>query len=341
VATTAPRRGTPASRGGSGAPPWNRATPAPVVLVSGPEDLLSGRAVDLIVSAVKARDPETDVQRLDASSYAPGMLRSAASPSLFGGTAVVVVDQAAAMNDDFLADALAYVTAADPEAVVVIRHSGGNRGKKLLDAIRAAGLPEYACPAITRDGDLVDFASAEFARASRPVPAAAVRALVDAVGSDVSQLAAACAQLVQDVDGTIDEATVARYYGTRVNATGFEVADAAIRADKAKALALVRHALVTGVDPVPLVAALAIKLRTLAKVGASRGRGIDPTRDLGIALWQVDKARKELQRWDAERLARAIEVVADADHAIKGGGRAPAFALERAVRRVAELAGDE
>ena len=323
------------------AQPWHRAAPAPLVLVSGPEELLGNRAVDLIVSAVKKRDPEADVQRVDASTYAKGSLLSAASPSLFGGTAVVVVEQAAAMNDDFLADALAFAASPDAEAVVIVRHGGGNRGKKLLDTMRAAAVPEYACPAITRDADLVDFVAAEFSRARQQAHAAAVRALVDAVGSDVSQLAAACAQLTQDVDGSIDEATVARYYGTRVNATGFNVADAAVAGDKARALSLVRHALETGVDPVPLVAAMAAKLRTLAKVGASRGRGLDPTRDLGIAPWQVDKSRRELRKWDADRLATAIEVVAAADHAVKGGGRAPAFAVERAVRRIAELAADE
>ena len=156
----------------------------------------------------------------------------------------------------------------------------------------------------------------------------------------MSQLAAACSQLVTDVEGSITEQAVSRYYGTRVNATGFAVADAAAVGDRAKALTLVRHALETGVDPVPLVAAIASKLRTLAKVGAARGRGVDPTRDLGIAPWQADRARRELRHWDADRLAAAIEAVAGADHAVKGGHRAPAFAVERLVRVVADLAAD-
>jgi len=327
-------------RGNAGAPPWHRAQPAPVVLVSGPEELLGSRALTLIVDAAKARDPETDVHRFEAATYTAGLLRSAASPSLFGGTALVIIEGAESMNDAFLADAIEYVAAPDPEAVVVVRHGGGNRGKRLLDAARAAGVPEYGCPAVTRDSDLVDFASAEFSRAGRTVSAAAVRALVDSVGSDVSQLAAACSQLTMDVDGGIDEAAVAKYYGTRVNATGFAVADAAVVGDRAKALSLVRHALETGTDPVPLVAAIAVKLRTLAKVGAARGRGVDPTRDLGIAPWQVDRARRELRKWDADRLASAIELVAAADHAVKGGDRAPAFTVERLVRQVSDLAAD-
>lgn len=320
------------------APAWHRAAPAPLVLVSGPEELLGSRAISLIVAAVKERDPELDVKRLDASTYSRGGLVAAASPSLFGGTAVVIIERAEAMNDDFLADSLAYSSSPEQDAVVVIRHGGGVRGKKLLDTMRSAGVPEYACLAVTKDAQLVDFVANEFSRGSRRASATAARALVDAVGGDISQLAAACAQLMSDVHGTIDDAAVAKYYGTRVNVTGFAVADAAIAGDAPKAIALVRHALETGVDPVPLVAALAAKLRTLAKVGASRGRGLDPTRDLGIAPWQVDKARRELRLWDADRLAAAIEEVAAADHAIKGAHRAPDFSVERAVRRVAELA---
>ncbi|GMA34225.1 hypothetical protein [Demequina litorisediminis] len=71
-------------------------------------------------------------------------------------------------------------------------------------------------------------------------------------------------------------------------------------------------------------------------MGAARGRRLDPTRDLGISPWQADRARRELQRWTADSLAQAIEAVATADAEIKGASRAPQFALERAVRTVAQ-----
>lgn len=319
------------------APTWHRARPSPVVHVSGPEDLLAARAIDLIGQALRKQSDALAVTRIDASSYSPGDLLAATSPSLFAEPGLVVAEQAEAMNDAFLADALVYVAKPDPEVTVVIRHRGGVRGKRLLDAMRAADIPEYTCPAISKDSELADFAAAEFERARRPIAAATVRALVDAIGADVAELAAACAQLLSDVEGTVDEAAVARYYGTRVNATGYAVADAAVAGKTAHALALARHAIETGTDPVPLVAALAVKLRTLAKVGAARGRGLD-ARELGLAPWQVDRAMRELRVWDADRLARAIEATAQADAEVKGASRAPAFALERAVRTVADLA---
>lgn len=306
------------------------------MLISGPERLLASRAVERIGAAVRGSG-DIEISRLDASAYARGALTAATSPSLFADPGLVVVEALEAMNDDFLQDALAYAERPDPDCVVVLLHAGGTRGKRLLDTLRKAGTPEYTCPAIKRDAELVDFAAAEFDRAGRSAPARAVRALVDAIGEDVAELAAACAQLISDVDGTIDEAAVTRYYGTRVNATGFAVADAAIAGRTGEAIALVRHALSTGTDPVPLIAALASKLRTLIKVGGARGRGMD-LRSLGIQPWQEERARRDLRKWDADSLAAAVQAVARADSEIKGASRAPGFALERAVRTVAELA---
>ena len=118
-----------------------------------------------------------------------------------------------------------------------------------------------------------------------------------------------------------------KYHGGKVEATGFRVADAAIAGNSGEALRLLRHAIATGVDPVPIVAVLAQQLRQLVRVGfAGRGRSADVARDLGMAPWQVDKARRALSGWDSEALARSIQAAAQR----AGGaarGRHPALAL--------------
>jgi DNA polymerase-3 subunit delta len=177
----------------------------------------------------------------------------------------------------------------------------------------------------------------EFRRAGRKVTQDAVRALVEAVGKDVRELAAACEQLVADTTGVIDEGLVAKYHGGKVEATGFRVADAAVAGNAGEALRLLRHAIATGVDPVPIVAVLAQQLRQLVKVGAAgRGRSADVARDLGLAPWQVDKARRGLSGWGPEGLAHAIQAVALADFEVKGGGRDPVYSVERAILTITE-----
>ena len=121
------------------------------------------------------------------------------------------------------------------------------------------------CQPLKKDADKADFVGAEFRQAGRRIDPQAVRALVAAVGANLSELAAACSQLISDTpaegSGTITPELVDKYYGGRVEATAFRVADAALAGNGPVALSSLRHALATGVDPVPLVAALAMKIR--------------------------------------------------------------------------------
>lgn len=313
---------------------WDEVELAPIVLVTGGEALLAERAVDRVVTLARAKDPAVEVTRLDAPVYEPGRLRVVTSPSLFDEARVVVLADLQAGTDTAFDDLVAYVAAPADDVVLVVQHSGGVRGKRTLDAVRAAGARQVACDPVKRDGDKTAFAVAELRRAGRRAEPAALRALVEACGADLRELAAACQQLVADTQGPVSLEVVTRYYGGRVEATGFRVADAAIEGRAGEAVALLRHALATGTDPVPVVAALAAKLRVLAKVAAARGRGLDPA-DLGLAPWQVDRARRELAMWRPESLAAAITAVARADAEVKGAGRDPVFAVERAVLRVA------
>ncbi len=334
----APRRSSSRSSAPAGLS-WEDVEPAPVVLVSGPEDVLADRAVDRLISRARATDPGLEVTRLDAVDYTTGTLGVVTSPSLFAEDRLVVVAGLERAGDELFADVTAYVAAPASDVVVVLRHGGGQRGKKLLDTLRAQKVPTVACDAIKSDADKSSFVTAELRRAGRRADAQAVRALVDAVGSDLRELAAACAQLVADTSGLIGPDVVERYYGGRIEATGFRVADAALAGNSGQAVALLRHALATGVDPVPIVAALAAKLRVLAKVAAVRGRGTAAVRELGLAPWQTDRALADLRRWTPEGLAVAISSVAQADAEVKGEGRDAQFAVERAVLRIAAASG--
>jgi DNA polymerase-3 subunit delta len=305
------------------------------VLVRGAEPLLAERAVDGVVGLARARDPEIEKVELEGATYGPGQLVVAASPSLFGEAKIVVVRSAESGTEDLMADLISYVGSPDQETVLVVVHGGGQRGKKMLDTITKSGAPVMVCEPVTKDGEKASFVAGEFKAARRRADAEAVRALVDALGSDLRELASACSQLIADTTGTITAATVDKYYGGRVEATGFRVADAAVAGDAGGAVALLRHALDTGLDPVPIVAALALRLRNLAKVASMRGGGGFAARDLGMAPWQVDRARKDLRSWTPEGLAAAISAVAQADADVKGESRDPVFAVERAVLTIA------
>jgi DNA polymerase III subunit delta len=336
TASRRPARG--AARSGPAGLAWDEAELAPIVLVTGPEALLAERTVDRLIGLARERDAAVEVTRIDGSAYAAGELVLATSPSLFAEDRLVVVENVEKGTDELITDAIRYVGAPEGDVVLILRHGGGQRGKKLLDTVKQAGCPVIACEAMKRDADKATFVTQELRRASRRMDARAVRALVDAVGSDLRELAAACGQLIADTTGVIGVEVVERYYGGRIEATGFRVADAAVAGSSGEAVSLLRHALATGVDPVPLVAALAARLRMLAKVSTVRGRGAGAERDLGLAPWQIDRTRKELAHWTPETLAEAITAVAQADAEVKGASRDPQFAVERAVLRIARAA---
>lgn len=338
MATTPARGRSTASKTAIPQLSWDQVRPAPVVLVSGSESVLADRAIRLLRDILRAEDPSLEVSDVDAAAYAPGELLTLASPSLFAEPRLIRVSNVEKATDDFLEEALAYLAAPADEAYLLLRHAGGVRGKKLLDAVRAGtgGGVEVVCAELKRDADKQDFVVAEFAAAHRRITGPGLRALVSAFSDDLAELAAACAQLLADTDGDVTDETVARYYGGRVETTAFAVADAAIDGRYGEALGLLRHALASGADPVPMVAAFAVKIRTMAKVAGSRGSSGQLAGQLGMAPWQVDRARRDLQGWTDAGLGRAIRVLAETDAQVKGGGRDPVYALEVMVAAISD-----
>lgn len=317
---------------------WNRVRPAPVVLVSGPSDFLADRAIRALRDLLRAEDPSLEVSELAAGEYLPGELITLASPSLFDEPRMLRVDGVEKCTDAFIDEALAYLEQPADGTTLVLRHAGGVRGKKLLDAIRGGlgGGIEIVCVEPKKDSEKQDFVAAEFAAAGRRVTGSAIRALVSAFSDDLAELAGACQQLLADSEEEITEVTVDRYYGGRVETNAFQVADAAIAGRHGDALVLLRHALATGADPVPIVAAFASKIRTMAKLFGSTAPAGQLAARFGLAPWQVDRARRDLHGWTEDGLAATIEAIADADAQVKGEGRDPVYALERMIAVIAD-----
>jgi DNA polymerase III subunit delta len=320
---------------------WRAPQPAPIVLVSGPEDVCAERAIAALRDYLRAEDPSLEVSDIRADDYVSGTLLGLTSPSLFGEPRLVRVAGVEKATDAFITEAVAYLEHPQEGATVVLRHTGASvRGKKLLDAVRAGtgGGVEVPCPAVKRDSDRYDFAAGEFSTAKRRIAPAALRALVSAFSDDLTELAAACQQLINDVPDDITEQIVERYYGGRVETSAFTVADTAIAGRYGDALIALRHALASGADPVPLVAAVASKLRTMARVAGSREPAGALAARLGMKDWQVDRARRDLAGWNETTLGMAIQAAARADAEVKGASRDAVFSLERMITVIATRA---
>jgi DNA polymerase-3 subunit delta len=321
--------------------------PAPVNVIAGEEELLVERSVSALITAARLAQAGVsgdsgpdgaaaaglasvpgDVHDVAAADLAVGELASLTSPSLFGGGGVVVIRAAQDAGND---------------VVLIVTHAGGAKGKALLTSLKKTPGPVTVidCPKITRFSDRLDFVRGEFRRAGRVADEGGLRALLDAVGSDLREIAAACSQLASDVEGHIGEEAVARYYQGRAEASGFTVSDRAVEGRLADALEQLRWALATGVPPVLITSALAQGIRLLGRVGAApRGKNSAAlAAEVGAPPWKVDRVRQQLRGWAPEGVAHALQVVAEADAQIKGEAASPDFALERAVRRIVACRG--
>jgi DNA polymerase-3 subunit delta len=313
--------------------------------VVGEEELLVDRAVSTLVAeaaAAQTADPGGDAgtgkaHDVPAAGLSPGEFLSLVSPSLFGGARAVVLRGVQDANRDLAAALERYAAAPGPDTALVLTHAGGAKGKALLAALTKTGVRVVRCAKVTRADERIDFVKREFRRLGRKVDQGTVRALIDAVGTDLSELAAACAQLAEDVTGSIDQATVARYYRGRAEASGFSVADRAVEGRLGDALEQLRWALATGVAPVLISSALAQGVRALGKVGAvPRGKSSDALAgQLGMPPWKIDRVRRQLSGWTPDGVAAALAAVAEADAQVKGEGASAGYALERAIRRIA------
>ena len=308
-----------------------------LVLVLGDDEFLAERAITAVVEKARKADPQTVVETYTAGEMTPGDLMAAVSPSLFGGPRVVVIRSGQDARKDLTAAILEYVATPEPDVTLVVTHAGSAKGKALADGLRGAGAAVVAVPT-PKYQERNAFVRDEIRRLGGRCSEAAVDALVEAVGSNTRDLAAACQQLVADTGGQVELADVTRYYRGRAEVNGYTVSDAVMAGDLPAALDALRWALNVGVDPVPIADALADGIRTAARVAAA-GRG-DPKQlagPLGMHWFKVKKAQGWLTGWSPDALARAMTVVGTCNVDVRGGAEDRSYALESTIMTLVGL----
>lgn len=311
-------------------------------LVLGEEELLLERAVTAVLRSVRKRASDVDVpvSRLRAGDVGTHELAELLSPSLFSDERVVVLEAASEAGKD-AADLIAAAAADIPSGtVLVVVHSGGGRAKGLATQLRALGAEVHPCARITKASERIDFVRKEFRSLRVKTEDETVTALLDAVGSDVRELASACSQLVADTDGRVDAAAVRRYHSGKAEVKGFDIADKAVTGDVAGAAEALRWAMMRGEPHVVLADALAEAVHAIARVGPLSGDPYQLAAELGMPPWRVQKAQRQARRWSRDMVATAIRLVATLNADVKGAAADADYALEAAVRKVAELASD-
>ncbi len=286
----------------------------------------------------QAGTSEVPISRLRAGEVSTSELAELLSPSLFADERVVVLEAAAEAGKDAVAligDAAAELP---PGTMLVVVHSGGGRAKALAGQLRDLGAAVHSCERLTKPSQRAEFVRAELRSLRVAVDDDVVTAILDGVGSDLRELAAACSQLVADTGGHLDAHAVRRYYSGKAEVKGYDIADKAVVGDVAGAMAALRWAMLAGEPHVLLADALAEAVHTIARVGPLSGDPYKLAAQLGMPPWRVQKAQKQARRWSSETVAVAMRRVATLNADVKGAAADANYVLEAAVREIAELA---
>ena len=305
-----------------------------VRIVYGGDSYLNDQLVrDLSRQALQACH-DAEIVELDATDADRYAFDEAVSPSLLSDKAIVVVRNLQ-NADEKLGDAIAeYCSQTKNDAnasVVICQHEGGAKGKRVHDLIVKAGAREDNVPDLKKIDAKINFVMQRFERQHRRVDPAAAQQLVAVLGERTGELAAMCDQLCFDFDDDpIGIERVNQYLTADPQVSGFAVADRALEGRTADAIVAMRSTIEQGTEPIALIGALAMKLRTLAKASAVRS-GVIAQAEAKTNPYVLKLAMRQLSGWTSDGLSRCIQALAQADEQSKTNGSDPVYALERAI----------
>ncbi len=299
-----------------------------LTLVVGTEEYLIERAIDEVYRAARDKDPEVERVFVDASdSAASGTILQEASPGLFGGGSVIVLENIEAADDTCITTVTQLASDPSTEAHLVAVHAGGAKGRKLIDVLAARSGQRVDAGAIKKGRALNDFIAVQLRAHKRNMDTDAVALLISVLGAEPRAIAGAIDQLVADTDDnpiTVEHVTLA--FGAAAEVTGYQISDAVLGRNRARACELLRLAQ-GSTDGARLgaatTAALASGLRQVIAV-ATADPGMSD-RDLAVEAkvppWKLRTLQQQARRWHTRELAAATLVLADLDASMKGGLR--------------------
>ena len=304
-------------------------------LILGSEAALADRALSKISAQLK--EEKAEVTTIAAADAIVGDISDALAPSLFSERRALIIKDLQDLSEESRDEVTRYLPEPDATTTVIFIHKGGVKGKALLDAIKKVKPEIIACEPLKKDAEKEQFVKELFLDSGRKASPGAVAALVGALGGDMRELQQAVSQIALDAPaGVIDEKYIDEFHQGRIETTGFDVADATIDGNLPSALISLRSAIETGTDPVMVTSAIASALRSLAKVSGSAtgAKSFELAGQLGMAPWQIDKARRQLQGWTPRALSKAVQAIALADAQVKGAATDPIYALEKALATI-------
>jgi DNA polymerase-3 subunit delta len=296
--------------------------------------------IALALQRLRARIGEEATEHLHASEAAGADAVAACNAlGLFGGDQrAVIVGGVEAWKAADVKEIEAYLEAPAPTTVLALSGDGVKKDSALAKAVAKAG--EVHVYEVAKK-QLPEWVGEQFARLGAPVERDACRALVEAVGEDVGDLASEIQKLATWANGEqITRANVEELAVGRAETPIFAVTDAWGRRDVAATLAsteslLDRSHRTRSGELLRMVASLTGHVGRVRKISRLSDEGVRSSEiasRLKMHPFVAEKAAKQARNFSPEELAQATVRLAELDAGAKGGSRLPPeLQLERTL----------
>jgi DNA polymerase-3 subunit delta len=315
----------------------------PVYLLTGTDRPKIGVALQRL----RARIGEDATEQLHAAEApAEDAVAACNALGLFGGDArLVVVDGVETWKAADVKELTSYLEAPAPATVLALVGDGIKRDSALAKAVAKAG--DLLVYDVSKK-QLPDWVAEQFTRLDASADRDACRALVEAVGDDVGDLASEIQKLATWANGEqITRANVEELAVGRAETPIFAVTDAWGRRDVAATLRATEslldrsHRTRSG-ELIRLVASLVGHIGRVRKVLRLADEGVR-TSEIASRLkmhpFVAEKAAKQAGNFSPEELAQATVRLAELDAGAKGGSRlSPDLQLERTLVEITHAA---
>jgi len=300
--------------------------PGSIAVVKGPAavTLLWGEEAFLLREAAIAALEGRRITEVDAAEWQGGELQDLATPSLFGEPRALLVTDCRSLSKDTLAELAAYLAAEpDPNAPLVLACTVAERGKPpaaLLKMVEPVG--EVRRLQLARkdlEPWLVQRAAGEGVELTVP----ASRVLIETLGEDAGQLAAAAQQLAGAFAGRrVTPAEVRQQFRGLGEQKTWDLCDRAFGKDLPGAIRSLRSIEENGDEALMVLGGIAARLRDLIRVRALPDR-LPPAqvaKQAGLRFdWQARRYQQQARNFTIEQLVALHGRIAETDGALKSG----------------------
>jgi DNA polymerase III subunit delta len=308
----------------------------PVYLLTGTDRL----KITVALQRLRGRIGEEATEQLHAADASGEDAVAACNAlGLFGGEArLVVVDGVEAWKAADTKEIEAYLAAPAPATVLALVGDGVKKDSALGKTVAKAG--QVLAYDVAKK-QLPEWVGEQFTRLGAPADRDACRALVEAVGDDVGDLASEIQKLATWANGEqITRATVEELAVGRAETPIFAVTDAWGRRDVAATLRATESLLDRSHRPrsgelIRVVASMVGHVGRVRKVSRLADEGVRSSEiasRLKMHPFVAEKSAKQANNFTQEELAQATVQLAELDAGAKGGSRLPAeLQLERTL----------